>query len=113
MTSQSRFYTPIPFSGDLEVKQNDTCDSSGTIIAGVRKPNKLNVQQHSSRHKYANIYSLHFPCTLFVCIPLQVMLHMQNPGSEEPCKVELLVLQRQLAPVSQHWYKIGLQLKAD
>ena len=36
---------------------------------------------------------------------------VQNPGFEVFNKVELLVLQRQLAPVSQHWYKIGLQLK--
>ena len=36
---------------------------------------------------------------------------VKNPGFEESSKVRLLELQRQLAPVSQHWYKIGLQLK--
>ena len=53
-------------------------------------------------------YSLHFPHLILCLLYTSSGLVVQNPGFN---KVELLILQRQLAPVSQHWYKIGLQLK--
>ena len=42
MTSQSRFYTPVTFTGDLEMKPILVTQ----VIAGVRQAHKLNVQRH-------------------------------------------------------------------